>query len=157
MLGFRSDDERAAWALAESLLDRARAMMRQAESALEKFKVGKELNRQRCALRGISATDAEIRWVETASAKNALADNSFHVGLATMYYGAATAHYTRALYLHGRARLEGPANGRAPDELGRRPGHGGSRSDGGPPGRPGRTGDGLAGPEGSITHDASRT
>lgn len=103
MPGFRHDDERAAWVLAESLLDKARAMMRQAERALETFKVGMELNRQRCALRGISATDAEIRWVETARAKNALADNSFHVGLATMYYGAASAHYTRALYLRTRS------------------------------------------------------
>jgi hypothetical protein len=155
MLGFHSDDERAAWALAEFLLDRARAMMRQAESALERFKTGQELNRQRCARRGISTTDAEIRWVETASAKNALADNSFHVGLATMYYGAATAHYARALYLHACVRLEG--SGRAPEELGRRSDHGGSRSDGGPPGRLGRTGDGPAGPEGSATHDASKT
>jgi hypothetical protein len=104
MPGFHSDDERTAWARAESLLDRACAMMRQAETALDRFKRGKELNRQRCALRGISATDAEIRWVETASAKNALADNSFHVGLASMYYGAASAHYTRALYLRSRDR-----------------------------------------------------
>jgi len=102
MPGFHNDDERAAWDLAESLIDKARAMMRQAESALETFKLGKELNRQRCARRGISATDAEIRWAETANAKNALTDNSFHVGLATMYYGAAAAHYSRALYLRDR-------------------------------------------------------
>ena len=102
MPGFHNDDERAAWDLAESLIDKARAMMRQAESALEIFKLGKELNRQRCARRGISATDAEIRWAETANAKNALTDNSFHVGLATMYYGAAAAHYSRALYLRDR-------------------------------------------------------
>jgi len=101
--GFHNDDERAAWVMAETLLDRARTMMRQAEDALEKWKRGRELNRQRCALRGISATDAEIRWSETASAKNALTDNSFHVGLATMYYGAASAHYTRALYLRTRS------------------------------------------------------
>ena len=102
MPGFHNDDERAAWDLAESLIDKARAMMRQAESALEIFKLGKELNRQRCARRGISATDAEIRWAETANAKNALTDNSFHVGLATMYFGAAAAHYSRALYLRDR-------------------------------------------------------
>lgn len=101
MPGFH-DDERAAWTTAELLLDRARTMMHQAESALEKWKRGRELNRQRCALRGISATDAEIRWSETAVAKNALTDNSFHVGLATMYYGAAAAHYSRALYLRER-------------------------------------------------------
>ena len=101
------DDEQAAWATAEILLDRARAMMRQAEQALETWKHGRELNRLRCARRGISATDAEIRWAETANAKNALSDNTFHVGLATMYYGAAAAHYTRAMYLRdrGRARL----------------------------------------------------
>lgn len=106
MPAFHSDDERAAWAMAEHLLDRARTMMRQAENALEKWKRGRELNRQRCALRGISATDAEIRWSETAAAKNALTDNSFHVGLATMYYGAAAAHYSRAMYLRERS---GPA------------------------------------------------
>jgi hypothetical protein len=111
MPGFHHDDERAAWVLAESLLEKARAMMRQAERALETFKIGKELNRQRCARRGISATDAEIRWVETANAKNALADNTFHVGLATMYYGAASAHYTRALYLRSRSQ---PMVDRAP-------------------------------------------
>ncbi len=64
MPGFHNDDERAAWTMAEILLDKARAMMRQAE--------------------------------------NALADNSFHVGLATMYYGAAAAHYSRAMYLRER-------------------------------------------------------
>jgi hypothetical protein len=104
MPGFCNDEERAAWDLAESLVGKARAMMRQAETALETFKLGKELNRQRCARRGISATDAEIRWAETANAKNALTDNSFHVGLATMYYGAAAAHYSRALYLRDRGR-----------------------------------------------------
>ncbi len=107
MPGFHNDDERAAWAMAEALLDRARAMMRQAESALETWRLGRELNRQRCARRGISATDAEIRWSETANAKDDMSDNSFHVGLATMYYGAAAAHYSRALYLRNRdaARL----------------------------------------------------
>ena len=102
MPGFHNDDERAAWVTAETLLERARAMMRQAEKALETWKRGLELNRQRCALRGISATDAEIRWSETASAKNAMSDNSFHVGQATMYYGAAAAHYSRAMYLRDR-------------------------------------------------------
>jgi hypothetical protein len=101
MPGFH-DDERAAWALAESLLEKARAMMRQAEKALETWKVGKELNRQRCARRGISETDAEIRWAGTANAKNALTDNTFHTGLATMYFGAAAAYYARAHYLHTR-------------------------------------------------------
>ena len=104
MPGFHDDDERAAWTMAEILLEKARTMMRQAENALETWKRGRELNRQRCALRGISATDAEIRWAETANAKNALTDNSFHVGLATMYYGAAAAHYSRALYLRDRGR-----------------------------------------------------
>lgn len=102
MPDFHNDDERAAWALAEALLDKARAMMHQAERALETFKLGKELNRLRCARRGISETDAEIRWSETANAQNALTDNRFHVGLATMYYGAAAAHYSRALYLRSR-------------------------------------------------------
>ena len=49
MPGFHTDDERVAWAIAESLLEKARAMMRQAESALENFKRGKEINRQLCA------------------------------------------------------------------------------------------------------------
>jgi hypothetical protein len=102
MPGFHNDDERAAWAAAEALLDKARAMMRQAESALETWKLGREMNRLRCARRGISATDAEIRWSETANAKNALSDNTFHAGLATMYFGAASAHYSRALYLRTR-------------------------------------------------------
>ena len=96
---FANDDERASWALAESFIDRARSMMRNAERALEAFKMGKELNRQRCAQRGISTTDAEIRWSESAKAKSTLSDNSFHVALATMYYGAASANYTRAIYL----------------------------------------------------------
>ena len=105
MPGFYSDEERAAWAIAESLLDKARAMMRQAERALETWKVGKELNQQRCLRRGMSATDAEIRWAGSANAKNALNDNSFHTGLATMYFGAAGAYYARALYLRNRSAL----------------------------------------------------
>ena len=99
---FYNDDERAAWTLAESLAEQARAMMHQAERALEAFRVGKEMNRLRCERRGISASDAEIRWSESVTAKNALTDNSFHVGLATMYYGAAAANYSRALYLRSR-------------------------------------------------------
>jgi hypothetical protein len=99
MPGFNTDDERVAWAIAESLLEQARAMMRQAETALDSFKRGKELNRQLCARRGIDETDAEIRWANSARAKNALSDNSFHTGLATMYFGAANTYYTRALYL----------------------------------------------------------
>ena len=99
MPAFNSEEERAAWALAESLSDQARTMMRQAEAALETWKLGKEMNRLRCERRGISASDAEIRWAESANSKNALTDNSFHVGLATMYFGAATANYSRALYL----------------------------------------------------------
>jgi hypothetical protein len=102
MPAFYNDDERAAWTLAESLAEQARAMMRQAESALETWRIGKEMNRLRCARRGISASDAEIRWSESVNAKNALTDNSFHVGLATMYYGAASANYSRALYLRSR-------------------------------------------------------
>lgn len=104
---FRTEEERAAWALAEQLAETARAMMKQAETALETWRTGKELNRIRCASRGISASDAEIRWSETANAKNALSDNSFHVSLATMYFGAAAAHYSRAHYLrsHGEARV----------------------------------------------------
>jgi hypothetical protein len=98
---FHNADEQAAWALAESLTETARTMMKQAETALETWRLGKELNRQRCARRGISTSDAEIRWSETANAKNALTENSFHVSLATMYYGAAAAHYCRAQYLHG--------------------------------------------------------
>jgi hypothetical protein len=107
---FNNADERAAWTLAESLAERAGSMMTQAEKALETWRTGKELNRIRCARRGISASDAEIRWAETASAKNALSDNSFHVSLATMYFGAAAAHYSRAQYLrsHGDSGAEPP-------------------------------------------------
>lgn len=96
---FNNEEERAAWALAEALTETARTMMKQAESALETWRLGKELYRQRCAQRGISSSDAAIRWSETANSKNALTDNSFHVTLATMYYGAAAAHYSRAQYL----------------------------------------------------------
>ena len=103
MPGFYTDDERAAWTLAESLIEQARVMMHNAEAALEAWKVGKEMNRLRCERRGISASDAEIRWAGSANSKNHLTDNSFHVGLATMYYGAASANYTRALYLRNRA------------------------------------------------------
>ena len=106
MPAFYTDDERAAWTLAESLVEQARAMMRNAEAALEMWKVGKEMNRLRCARRGISESDAEIRWSESANSKNALTDNTFHTGLATMYFGAAAANYTRALYL--RSRGSGP-------------------------------------------------
>jgi len=52
MPGFYSDEERTAWLIAEQLMAKGRAVMRQAESALEAFKAGKELNRQRCARRG---------------------------------------------------------------------------------------------------------
>ena len=103
MPAFYTDDERAAWTLAESLVEQAQVMMRNAESALEAWKLGKEMNRLRCERRGISASDAEIRWAGSANSKNHLTDNSFHVGLATMYYGAASANYTRALYLRNRA------------------------------------------------------
>jgi hypothetical protein len=96
------DDERGAWALAESLIAKARATMRLAEDALQAFEIGKELNRQRCSRRGISESDAEIRWNETATAQRALAENSFHVSQAMMYYAAAAANYSRALYLSGR-------------------------------------------------------
>ncbi|GAA2596055.1 hypothetical protein GCM10010435_88990 [Winogradskya consettensis] len=99
---FHSAEEHAAWILAEALIEQARSMMRQAEGALEKWRVGKALTLQQCALRGISQTDAEIRWAETVNARNALSDNSFHVSLATMYYGAAAAEYSRAHYLHTR-------------------------------------------------------
>jgi len=104
---FHNDDERAAWALAENLLDKARTMMRKADDALETWRLGQDLNRERCARRGISESDAEIRWAESATSKSALADNSFHVSLAMMYYGAAAAHYSRAAYLRSRrtARL----------------------------------------------------
>jgi hypothetical protein len=102
MPAFYNEDERAAWALAETMIEQARQMMREAEAALETWKTGKEMNRLRCVRRGISESDAEIRWAGSANAKNALTNNSFHVGLATMYYGAASANYTRALYLRTR-------------------------------------------------------
>ena len=103
MPGFYNDDERTAWMIAEQLMEKGRAVMRQAESALDAFKMGLELNRRRCARRGIGATDAEIRWTETADAKKALSDNSFNVNQAVMYYGAAAAYYSRAAYLRSCA------------------------------------------------------
>lgn len=102
MPSFSNEEERAAWNLAEDLAEQARTMMRQAEAALETWKLGKEMNRLRCERKGISASDAEIRWAASANSKNALTDNTFHVGLATMYFGAATASYSRALYLRTR-------------------------------------------------------
>jgi hypothetical protein len=102
MPGFHNDDERAAWTLAEQLLDKGRSMMRTAESALEEFMIGKELNRLRCSRRGIGTTDAEIRYSTTAVAQKSLSENSFNVTQAMMYYAAAAAHYSRAAYLRGR-------------------------------------------------------
>lgn len=101
------DEERNAWELAESLLQKARNMMREAESAMEAWRTGKEMNRLRCERRGISQSDAEIRYSASANAKNAITNNNFHVGLAQMYYNAATANYARAAYLNARdgARL----------------------------------------------------
>jgi hypothetical protein len=95
-----NESEQDAWDLAESLMQQARAMMREAEVALDTWRTGKEMNRLRCARRGISTTDAEIRWSASSNAKNALTTNNFSTGLATMYYNAATANYARALYLH---------------------------------------------------------
>ncbi|GAB1645142.1 hypothetical protein [Krasilnikovia sp. MM14-A1259] len=97
-------DEEDAWTVAESLLQKARAMMQEAETALDSFVTGKELNRQLCSTRGIGESDAEIRWNETASARKALADTTFNVTQATMYYGAATANFSRAMYLRSRGR-----------------------------------------------------
>ncbi|GIE86771.1 hypothetical protein [Actinoplanes regularis] len=95
-------DEHHAWAHAEAMMEQARAMMREAETAMETWKVGKEMNRVYCKHRGISETDAEIRWAATATAKNAISANNFYVTLAQMYYGAASASYSRALYLRSR-------------------------------------------------------
>ena len=47
MPGFHNDDERADWTMAETLLEKARSMMRQAENALETFKRSREMKRQR--------------------------------------------------------------------------------------------------------------
>jgi hypothetical protein len=102
MPGIHDDDERAAWALAEQFLDKGRSLMRTAESALDEFLAGKELNRLRCSRRGISATDAEIRYSTTTVAQKSLSDNSFNVTQAMMYYAAAAAHYSRAAYLRSR-------------------------------------------------------
>lgn len=101
-----SDEERAAWQLAEELIEQALTMMRQAEGAMARFKAGKELMVQRCARRGMSRSDAEIRWSSTVEAKNAISENSFHTTLASMYYNAAAAHYQRAHYLHYSARMQ---------------------------------------------------
>ncbi|GLY01106.1 MULTISPECIES: hypothetical protein [Actinoplanes] len=102
MPDYRNDDERAAWATAENLVQKARAMLLEAEKAMEQWRTGKEMNKQRCARKGISASDAEIRWSASSVAKAAISGNTFHVGLATMYYTAANAHYARALYLRER-------------------------------------------------------
>ncbi|MFC7531428.1 hypothetical protein [Actinoplanes sp. GCM10030250] len=103
-LRHNNEDELSSWDLAEYLLQQGRAMMREAETAMETWRTGKEMNRQRCARRGISATDADLRWSASDTAKNAITNNNFHVSLATMYYGAATANYARAQYLRGRDR-----------------------------------------------------
>jgi hypothetical protein len=97
---FVSAEERSAWSVAEALLDKGTALMRQAEGAMEKFSRGKELMVQRCARRGISRSDAEIRWSETVEAKKAIGENNFNVTMASLYFGAAAAHYSRADYLH---------------------------------------------------------
>jgi hypothetical protein len=102
MAGFHNDDEQASWAMAEQLMEKGRLMMRQAEHALERFMIGKEMNRQRCLRRGIGDSDAEIRWSETSNAQKALSDTNFNMTQAMMYYGAAAAHYSRATYLRGR-------------------------------------------------------
>ncbi|MBL7256872.1 hypothetical protein [Paractinoplanes lichenicola] len=99
MRTFYNDDERQAWNLAESLTEQAEESMREAEQALDTWKTGKEMNRLRCIRKGISESDAEIRWSASTTAKNAITNNGFYVGLATMYYGAAAANYSRALYL----------------------------------------------------------
>ncbi|MBM2623471.1 hypothetical protein JIG36_49055 [Actinoplanes sp. LDG1-06] len=96
---FYNHDERDAWNLAESLVEQAEESMREAEQALETWKTGKEMNRLRCIRKGISESDAEIRWSASTTAKNAITNNGFYVGLATMYYGAAAANFSRALYL----------------------------------------------------------
>jgi hypothetical protein len=102
MVSFLNEDERASWMRAEALMEKGRELMRVAEGALDEFSVGKELNRQRCEQRGIGATDAEIRWNETAAAKRTLSVNSFNASQALLYYGAAAAHYSRAAYLRSR-------------------------------------------------------
>ncbi|GIF06531.1 hypothetical protein [Actinoplanes siamensis] len=99
---YRNAAEHDAWAQAEAMMEQARAMLVEAENALETWKTGKELNRLRCERRGIEPTDAEIRWSATTTAKNAITNNNFYVSLATMYYGAASANYSRALYLSNR-------------------------------------------------------
>lgn len=110
MMRFNNDAEQAAWALAEHLVEKAQETLRQAEEALQVYIDGKELTRQRCLVRGISASDAEIRWKETARAKKALGDNSFFTNQATMYFSAAAAQFARARYL----RAHGPQAGSVP-------------------------------------------
>jgi hypothetical protein len=104
---FNNEGERAAWVFAESMIDKARDLMSKAESSLERFLVGQELNKERCLRRGIGATDAEIRWSETSPARKALSENSFYVSQAMMYYNAAAAYYSRAHYLRSRGS-DGP-------------------------------------------------
>jgi hypothetical protein len=117
---FSNEEERAAWDLAESLVDKALAMMRLAEQALDVYLTGKEITRQRCLGRGIGATDAEIRWRETTRAKKALADNSFYTTQATMYYSAAGSAYAKALYLRGQDASPHGAAATASSPRGRR-------------------------------------
>jgi hypothetical protein len=92
-------------------MEKGRTMMGLAESALEVFLIGKEMNRQQCSRRGIGASDAEIRWAGTTSAKKALSDNSFNVSQATMYFVAAAAHYSRAAYLRSQTMCAGTRSG----------------------------------------------
>lgn len=96
---FSSAEEQAAWSLAEALSEKGFACMRNAEEASEKFRAGRAQMRRTFKARGFSEIDADIRWMGTNQAKEALTDNSWYMAQAGMYQQAAAAQYAKALYL----------------------------------------------------------
>ncbi len=96
---FSSAEEQSAWSLAEALSEKGFACMRNAEETSEKFRAGRAQMRRTFKARGFSEADADIRWMGTNQAKEALADNGWYMAQASMYQQAAAAQYAKALYL----------------------------------------------------------
>lgn len=99
VLKFKNAAEQAAWTLAEALMQKGMACMKQAEEAAEMFRSGKMQMRRQFKARGLNEVDADIRWSGMTAAKKALADNGWYMSQATMYNEAAAAQYAKALYL----------------------------------------------------------
>jgi hypothetical protein len=99
VLTFTNAAEQTAWALAESLSERALSAMKVAEEAAETFRSGRVATRQRFRMRGLSEVDADTRWAGTSQAKKSLAMNDWFMTQSMMYSQAATMQYAKALYL----------------------------------------------------------